>query len=190
VKRLRDLTEFIRTGSFDVTTPQSPGDGVIRTVVYINGDVITTVRDAAHGSHVVDEHFLAVKARGRAARNSLRILRVGAWTLWAVISGLVAFGTTVAALPAATVVVLTSALFTAVLRGIHVANARVRMLVDLLKIVILIVLALLSTFLGRDQIAIGSAVSAVLDLILFLVLESGRSLVRARLGIAPSSYPG
>jgi hypothetical protein len=158
--------------------------------VYINGDVITTVRDAAHGSHVVDEHFLAVKARGRAARNSLRILRVGAWTLWAVISGLVAFGTTVAALPAATVVVLTSALFTAVLRGIHVANARVRMLVDLLKIVILIVLALLSTFLGRDQIAIGSAVSAVLDLILFLVLESGRSLVRARLGIAPSSDPG
>jgi hypothetical protein len=189
VKRLRDLTEFIRTGYFAVTTPQSPGAGVIRTVVYLNGDVITTVRDAAEESHV-DEHFLAVKARGQAARNSLRILRVGAWTLWAVISGLVAFGTTVAALPAATVVVLTSALVTAVLRRIHVANARFRMLVDLLKIAVLMVLALLSAFLGRDQIAIGSAVSAVLDLILFLVLEGGRSLVRARLGISASSGPG
>ncbi len=189
MKRLRDLTEFIRMGSFTVTTPQSPGAGVIRTVVYINGDVITTVRDTAHESHVA-EHFLAVRARGRAARNSLRVLRVGGWTLWAVISGLVAFGTTAADLPAATAVVLASALVTAVLRRIPVANARLRMLVDLVKIAVLIGLALLSALLGRDQIAIGSAVSAVLDLILLLVLRGGRSLVRARLGISASTGPG
>jgi hypothetical protein len=187
VKLMLALGEVIQMGSIVVTTPQPPSPPVIRTVVYINGDVITTVSDTAHEPFVVDEHFRAVKARGQAARNSLRILRVGAWTLWAVISGLVAFGTTVAASPAATVVVLASALATAALRRIHVSNARVRMLIDLLKIVILIVLALLSKILGHDQIAIGSAVSAALDLVLFLALKGGRSLVRARLGLSASS---
>jgi hypothetical protein len=173
VKLLASLTDVFRTGSFAVTSPEKDA-GVIRTVVFINGDVITTVCNAAREPKVVEEHFRKVEARGQAVRNRLRLLRIGAFTLWA----LVALGTAVRSSLVATGVVLASALVTAALRWIHVPNPRIRVLVDLLKIALLSLLALLSTLLGYDQIAIGSKVAAALDLVLFLALAVGRLLVR------------
>ncbi len=182
------LMDVVRTGSFEVMTPPPPAVPVIRTVVYINGDVVTTVCEAASDESIVTDHFCTVAARGQAASEQLRSLHVGARVMWLVFYGLVTLWTTVAFSWVTAVVVVASAVLTVALGRVRALKARISWPLDLLKIALLVVLALLSNKIGRDHVAVGCVVSAVLDLIVLVALEAGRILVRRTLrGLGVSS---
>jgi hypothetical protein len=172
------LTDLFRTGSFRVTTPAPPDDPVIQTVVYIDGDVITTVCDAGREPSVVADHFRTVAAKGQAASEQLHRLVVAGRAMWLVVYGVASLWTAAASSLGAAAVVVASAALTAGSDQIGALKARVSWPLDLVKIVLLVVFALLGAKTGQHAAAVGCVVSAVLDSIVFVLLEGGRILVR------------